>query len=120
MTGVRGAASRVLETNTGFTGGNNVIIRPALESRRSARLRSSPERRHTRYPNAFKALVDFMDQHPNVGIAGSAEEGLDGTPLCSAFRFPSPLSEFEGSVKLRVVSRLLERWVVALPVSEEP
>ena len=29
--------------------------------------------------NAFKILVDFMDQHPEVGIAASRLEDPDGT-----------------------------------------
>jgi GT2 family glycosyltransferase len=60
-----------------------------------------------------------MDQHPKVGIAGSRLEDPDGTPQRSAFRFPSPLSEFENSVQLGFVSRLLERWVVAPPVPNQ-
>src|ERR1700687_6483023 len=67
-------------------------------------------------PNAFKALVDFMDQNPAVGIAGSRLEDPDGTPQRSAFRFQSPLGELEGSLKLGLVTRLLKPWMVAPPV----
>jgi N-acetylglucosaminyl-diphospho-decaprenol L-rhamnosyltransferase len=66
-------------------------------------------------PRALKALVQFMDEHRKVGIAGSAQEYPDGTPHHSAFRFHTPLSEFEGNLKLGLVSRLLKGWVVALP-----
>ena len=66
-------------------------------------------------PDAFKALVEFMDSHPKVGIAGSRLEDPDGTPQCSAFRFPNFFSEFEGTIKLGLVSRLLNSWVVAPP-----
>ena len=71
-------------------------------------------------PNAFKALVDFMDEHPEVGIAGSYQEEKDGSPLTAAFRFPSPLSEFESALKLGIVSRALKGWVVAQPQSDVP
>ena len=59
-----------------------------------------------------------MDEHPKVGIAGSRLEDPDGTPQCSAFRFPTPLkANLRGNLKLGAVSRLLSRWIVAPPVS---
>ena len=67
----------------------------------------------------FKSLIDFMDQHPEVGIAGSRLEEPDGTPQRSAFKFQSPASEFESSLKLGLVSRLLSKWVVAPPVRDQ-
>ncbi len=108
-----------VSTNLGFTGGNNIILRPALQSADPPQYVLLLNADTIVRPNAFKILVDFMDQHPNVGIAGSRLEDLDGTPQRSAFRFPSPLSEFEGGLKLGLVSRLLERWAVAPPVSDE-
>ena len=106
----------VSKTNLGFTGGNNVLLRPALQSADPPQyvLLLNPDT--IVRPNAFKALVDFMDQNPAVGIAGSRLEDPDGTPQRSAFRFRSPLGEFEGNLKLGLVTRLLERWVVAPPV----
>ena len=70
-------------------------------------------------PNAFKALVDFMDQHPNVGIAGCRLEQPDGMTQRSAFNFQSPASEFEASIRLGLVTRLLKKWMVAPPVRNE-
>ncbi len=103
----------VLETNLGFTGGNNFIIEPALRSADPPQYVLLLNADTIVRPYAFSALVDFMDQHPEVGIAGSRLEDPDGTAQRSAFRFPSPLSEFEGSIKFGVISRLLGRWVVA-------
>lgn len=105
-----------LETNLGFTGGNNAILRPAMRSAEPPEyfLLLNADTQVKR--NAFKALVDFMDANPKVGIAGSGMENPDGTPQRSAFRFQSPLGEIEGNLKLGLVSRLLERWVVAPPV----
>jgi N-acetylglucosaminyl-diphospho-decaprenol L-rhamnosyltransferase len=107
-------------TNLGFTGGNNVILRPALQSPDPPQYALLLNADTIVRPGAFKALVDFMDAHPRVGIAGSAQEYPDGTPHHSAFRFHTPLGEFEGSLKLGGVSRLLKRWVVALPVTNRP
>ena len=106
----------VTKANLGFTGGNNVLIRPALQSVDPPQyvLMLNPDT--VVRPNAFKALVDFMDQNPTIGIAGSRLEDPDGTPQRSAFRFQSPLGEFEGNLKLGLVTRLLERWVVTPPV----
>lgn len=108
------------EANLGFTGGNNVLIRPALSAAPAPDyvLLLNPDT--VVRPNAIKALVDFMVRNPEVGIAGSRLEDPDGTPQRSAFRFQSAVSEFEGSLRLGLVSRLLSRWNVAPPVVDEP
>ena len=105
-------------TNLGFTGGNNVILRPALQSTSPPEYVVLLNADTIVRPDAFKALVEFMDGHPKVGIAGSRLEDPDGTPQCSAFRFPNFFSEFEGTIKLGLVSRLLNSWVVAPPISD--
>jgi len=109
----------VLNTNLGFTGGNNIILRPALQSADPPQYVLLLNADTIVRPNAFNKLVEFMDQHLDVGIAGSRLEDPDGTPQRSAFRFLSPLSEFEGGIKLGLVSRLLKQWVVAPPVPNE-
>ena len=96
----------VLDTNLGFTGGNNAILRPALESADPPQYFLLLNADTVVKPNAFKALVDFMDQNPRVGIAGSRLEDPDGTPQCSAFRFLSPLGEFEGYSAIGPVTTL--------------
>jgi GT2 family glycosyltransferase len=105
--------------NLGFTGGNNVILRPALQSADPLEYVLLLNADTIVRSNAFKALVDFMDEHPQVGIAGSRLEDSDGTPQRSAFRFHSPLGEFEGSLRLGVMTQLLEPWVTAPPVKEQ-
>lgn len=60
-----------------------------------------------------------MDEHPNVGIAGSRLEDPNGAPQHSAFRFHSVLSELDYSLRVGVVSKLLSKWLVAPPVSEQ-
>lgn len=108
-----------VSTNLGFTGGNNVILRPAMQLADPPQYFLLLNADTIVRSNAIKALVDFMDQHLEVGIAGSRLEDPDGTPQRSAFRFQSPLGEFEGGLKLGVVSRLLEPWVTAPPVRQE-
>lgn len=106
----------ILDVNLGFTGGNNVVIRPALKSEDPPQYVLLLNADTIVRPNAFKALVEFMDENPKIGIAGSRLEDPDGTPQRSAFRFQSPLGTLEGSLRLGLVSRLLDRWIVAPPV----
>ncbi|HEY9629230.1 MAG TPA: glycosyltransferase family 2 protein [Coleofasciculaceae cyanobacterium] len=107
-----------LEQNAGYASGNNAAIRPILASPNPPPyvLLLNPDT--VVRPQAIKALVDFMDANPTVGIAGSRLEDLDGTPQRSAFRFPSVLSELNEGLRLGFVSRLLSPWVIAPPVSE--
>jgi GT2 family glycosyltransferase len=101
------------ERNGGYAYGNNLAIRPALQSANppSYVLLLNPDTQVR--PHALKALVDFMDEHPQVGIAGSGIEDPDGTPWPITFRFPSVLSELDSGLRLGMVSKLLSRWVVA-------
>ena len=109
-------AVTALEVNLGFTGGNNAILRPAMRSPNPPQYVLLLNADTIVRPNAFKALIDFMDQNPKIGIAGSRLEDPDGTPQRSAFRFQSPLGEFERCLRLGLVSRVLNRWIVAPPV----
>jgi N-acetylglucosaminyl-diphospho-decaprenol L-rhamnosyltransferase len=61
-----------------------------------------------------------MDRHPGVGLAGSRLEDPDGTPQCSAFRFITAATEFVSALRLGIVSKLMNRWVVAPPIPDEP
>jgi N-acetylglucosaminyl-diphospho-decaprenol L-rhamnosyltransferase len=102
-------------TNLGFTGGNNVVIRWALQLPEPPEYVLLLNADTVVRPNALGALVDFMDSNPTVGIGGSRLEDPDGTPLCSAFRYPSPFSEFDRGLNLGAVTRILDRWRVAPP-----
>jgi hypothetical protein len=108
-----------INPNLGFTGGNNVILRPALLSAAPPQYVLLLNADTVVRPNALNVLLEFMDRNPKVGIVGSGQEYPDGTPQRSAFRFHSPVAEFEGSLKLGLVSRLLKSWIVAPPVPEQ-
>lgn len=102
----------VAERNGGFAYGNNQAIQPALESDHPPAyfllLNSDTEIR----PGAVRALLDFMDAHPNVGIAGSSFENPDGSDWPYAFRFHTILSQFEQSVRIGLVTWLLKNHKV--------
>lgn len=84
-----------LDVNLGFTGGNNAILRPAMQAENKPQYFLLLNADTIVRPEAFKALVEFMDQNPKVGIAGSRLEDPDATPQRSAFRFQSPLDAQE-------------------------
>ncbi len=108
----------VSQENGGYAKGNNLAIRPALSSAEPPDyiLLLNPDT--IVRPGAVKALLDFMDENPKVGIAGSRLEDPDGTGQCSAFRFPSAQSELESTLRLGIVSKLLSRYIVAPGISE--
>lgn len=105
--------------NGGFGAGNNVGLRRALQSA------DAPEYLYILNSDAFPQeralahLVDHLDAHPEVGIVGSHIYGVDGEPHCTAFRFPSIQSELEGSLRLGVVSKALEDFVVPMGIPEQ-
>ncbi|WZO96404.1 glycosyltransferase family 2 protein [Isosphaeraceae bacterium EP7] len=109
---------RPLPRNGGFSYGNNEGIREAIavEPRFDSILLLNPDT-YIR-PGAVLTLVEFLERHPDVGIAGSRLEDPDGTAQRSAFRFPTVASEFEQSLKFGPVSRLLASKLVAPPVPE--
>ena len=106
-----------LPRNGGFAFGNNAVIKKFLDKDDSPQFIWLLNSDTVVRPKALHALLDFMEAHPNAGIAGSCLEDPDGTQQCSTFRFHSIASEFETSAKLGPVSRLLERFAVAPPIT---
>lgn len=112
---------RVLQAgrNGGFGAGNNHGIRAGLSDG------SRPDFVYILNSDAFPDpgsiahLMDFLTAHPQAGFAGSHVRGEDDAPHCTAFRFPSIASEFEGAVRTGVVSRLLSNAIVPLPIPTE-
>ena len=105
--------------NGGFAWGVNWGVRPGL---------SGPDKADYFYllnsdafpdPGAIKRLIDFLDTHPEAGIAGSYIHGTDGVPHETAFRFPTLMSELEGTLSFGPVSRLLDKWIVPLPMPKQ-
>ena len=106
--------------NRGFTGGNNVVIREAL---------GWPEPPDYFFllnadafvrPGAVNELVRFMDEHPQVGVAGPRIENPDGSWQCSPFRDLTFISELDRGLRLGLITRLLSRWNVTPPIPDSP
>lgn len=109
-----------VDVNLGFCGGNNRLIRAALESPDPPEyvllLNSDTIVRE----GALRPLVDFLDEHPRAGIAGSRMVRLDDTTRASPFRFPNILNELDRGLQLGIVSRLLARWALEPPKPDRP
>ena len=108
-----------LERNGGFAFGNNAAIRPALRSSRPLDYIWLLNPDTVVRPGALKTLVTFLNDHPEVGIAGSRLVDAEGTPEWSAFRFHSVWSELENGAQLGLLSKLLSRWVLSPPAPLE-
>jgi N-acetylglucosaminyl-diphospho-decaprenol L-rhamnosyltransferase len=109
-----------LSINGGFSAGNNVAIRQALESPNPPDyvLLLNPDT--VVRPGAVATLVEFLDTHPQVGLAGSRLEDPDDAPQFSAFRFPSFWNEFDQGLRIGLISKCLQQQSIALPIVDSP
>lgn len=104
------------DVNHGFGRGNNLVLR-ALAARADPPAKVyllNPDARLV--TNALAQLSAFLDAHPRAAVVGTGiVDGEEGRPAVSAFRFPGLISEFAGAVHFGPLSRLADRWMVALP-----
>jgi len=108
----------LVHPNRGFTGGNNIAIRKALAGDDPPEYFLLLNADTLVLDDALEPLVDLMDRQPRAGIAGSRLLDPDGVTQASPFRHHSVASEFDRSLRLGVVSRLLRRWWVVPPAPE--
>ncbi len=107
------ASVRLLPENGGFAYGNNAIIREYINENEAPEyfwLLNSDTLVH---PGALTHLIEFLDNQPTVGFAGSCLEHRDGTRQHSAFQLPNILAEFESGIQVGFVTKLLQRFIVA-------
>ena len=83
--------------NRGFTGGNNAVIRPALQSDDPPEYILLLNADTIVEEHALDTLVSFMDSHPRAGIAGSQLLSPDGSVQSSPFRFPGVAPNLTGA-----------------------
>jgi N-acetylglucosaminyl-diphospho-decaprenol L-rhamnosyltransferase len=98
--------------NGGFAYGNNLGIARAYEERVPSYVYLLNPDAQVR-PGAIGSLARFMESRPEVGIAGSSFENLDGSDWPIAFHFPTLMSELLQGMELGPLTRLLKRWTVA-------
>ena len=102
--------------NGGFAYGNNLGIQRAYATGSPNYVYLLNPDAQVR-PGAISSLVRFLEDQPNVGIAGSSFETLDGSDWPFAFRFPTLISELSNGLQFGLVERLLKRWTVARPMT---
>ena len=108
---------KVIESpdNGGFSAGNNIGIK-SVEADAYLLLNSDTIVR----PGAINSLLQAMEAYPDVGLFSPRLEWPDGTPQISCFRYHSPVSELINSAATGVITRLLAKYNVPLPVSDQP
>lgn len=106
--------------NGGFGAGNNFAIRQGLSTGDVPDYIYLLNSDAFVDPGAIPALIGFLEAHPTAGFAGSQLRGEDDVPHTTHFRFPSIAGEFEGAIKLGVVSRVLKHAVVPMPATDTP
>ena len=110
---------QVATENGGFAAGNNVAIRWALDLSQTPSLIWLLNPDTVVRPEGMAALINFMRQNPDVGLAGSRLEDPDGTRQNSTFRFPSALGELEEGLRFGPASRLLRRRRIVWQVGDQ-
>jgi N-acetylglucosaminyl-diphospho-decaprenol L-rhamnosyltransferase len=100
-----------ISPNRGFTGGNNAVIRPALDSDDPPEYVLLLNADTIVQEHALDALVSFMDAHPRAGVAGSLLISPDGTVECTPFTFPGISTELARGTNAAIVRKVLSRWI---------
>lgn len=106
--------------NGGFAYGNNIAIRKFLAADQK------PDYIYLLNPDtlirkgAVSQLLQFMQNHPTVGIVGSQIEDEHGQALPSSFKFHSWQSEMNKGFSLGLLTKLLRRWVSEQIIPDDP
>ena len=106
--------------NRGFTGGNNAVIRPALQSDDPPEYILLLNADTIVNEHALDTLVAFMDDHPKAGIAGSMLVAPDGTVEYSPFPFLGITTELNRGLRIDIVSKLLSLRGRVIPKRDGP
>lgn len=93
--------------NLGFTAGNNLVVRRAIESPNPPEFLLLLNSDTVALPGAVNGLLQFMEGHPEAGIAGSRLEYPSGEIQGSPFRFHSLTSELDRSLAIGLFSRMV-------------
>jgi N-acetylglucosaminyl-diphospho-decaprenol L-rhamnosyltransferase len=106
--------------NGGFSYGNNQVVRPALAENDPPDYFWLLNPDTQAQPGALRALLDFMQTHPRVGIAGSSYLLGNDEPWPYAFRFPSIWTELANGLRLSMVGKLLKNRVGLRRMGDQP
>lgn len=105
--------------NGGFGAGNNFGMRAGLSTGEAPDYVFLLNSDAMSDPDAIRILRDFLEAHPEAGMAGSFVHGPDGEPHNTAFRFPTIAGEFEASARTGIFTRLFRNRVIPMPIPED-
>ncbi len=97
--------------NGGFSYGNNLAITHLQSLHCDYFWLLNPDTRPIE--GSLTALIDYLNQHPSVGVVGSQLTDPDGTEQISAFHYPKPWGEFVDGCSVGAVAKLFPKYVVA-------
>ena len=106
--------------NGGFGAGNNIGIKKALPEIDPSGFIYFLNPDATPEPGAIQTLIDFMEKHPDAGVAGGLLSDPAGTKESAMFRFPSLQSEIMEAFKFGPVSKLLSKHAITFPIPDSP
>ncbi|MGB8330244.1 MAG: glycosyltransferase family 2 protein [Polyangiales bacterium] len=109
-----------LPHNGGYSYGNNEGIRAYLNAEDPPRYVMLLNPDAYVLEGAVSRLVEFMDAHPEAGVAGARVKDGNGAQANSAFRFPSVVSEMVGGFKLGLLTKLLNEHQVLYELGDDP
>lgn len=105
----------VVEINQGFCGGNNLVIRAALESSDPPEYVLLLNSDTIVLERGLETLVAFMEANPRAGIAGSQLLSPEGEIQASPFRFFGIASELDRGLRFGVATRFLAPPLIVDP-----
>ena len=111
---------RTVMPNRGFSGGNNVILREALNSDEVPDFFLLLNADTIVRPGAIKGLLEEAKKRSEVGIVCPRLEWPSGEGQISTFRYMSPISEMLASARSSPLTKLLARWQVPKQVVDTP
>jgi len=109
-----------LGSNRGYAAGNNAAIKEALAWPDPPKYVMILNPDTIALDGAIQKLVEFMDEHPDVGIAGSQLQDPDGSRQHSSFRFPSISTELDGGFRLGFLSKLISNRQIIRKFTDKP
>lgn len=108
------------ERNGGFSYGNNQALRPALQSSNPPDYVWLLNPDAESLPGAGSALIDFLQAHPQAGLATSQYVDPDDEPKAMAFRHFTVTSELVSNMNLGILERLFPNALIPVPPRDEP
>ncbi|MEM1361681.1 MAG: glycosyltransferase family 2 protein [Pseudomonadota bacterium] len=106
--------------NHGFGRGNNLVLNTLSAAP------MTPDYVFLLNPDAvlenetLEILADFLEAHPQAGAAGAEiRKPGEPEPVTAAFRFPGLASTFAAAINFGPITRLFDRWRVALPIPKQ-